>query len=65
MVTFGLENVRIWRVKKEVITGSCVYMGETVRKVSYNSGFMSTPERAYIVSSNGNLNIINVAKCTL
>lgn len=47
------------------MSGSCVYLGEAVRKVSFNSGFMAGLERAYIVSSNGNLSIINTSKITL
>jgi WD40 repeat protein len=65
LIAFGFENVRVWKVKKDVLSGSCIYLGEAVRKVSFNSGFMLTNERAYIVSSNGNLNVINVSKCTL
>ncbi|CAN5951275.1 unnamed protein product [Sphagnum jensenii] len=64
IVTYGFENVRIWKVKKDLLSGSCIYLGEGVRKVTFNSGFILNL-RAYIVSSNGHLNIIDVSKCTL
>jgi hypothetical protein len=65
MLTFGFENIRTWKVKKEIIVGASLYLGEFARKLSYNSGIMKDRDMAYVVASNGNLCVVDVNKAEI
>ena len=39
-MTFGKESLRLWTVKKEVIVGSNLYLGDFARNTEFTSGII-------------------------
>ena len=65
LLTFGFENIRIWRVnsQKGIIQGSNIYLGQTNRKVKYTSAIMIKTMQdnlAFVTDSNGFVTTISI-----
>lgn len=67
LITFGFENVRLWRVnpEKSIIQGLNIYLGQANRKVKYTTGIAVKNGEdclAYIADSNGFITTVSVAE---
>jgi len=66
LLTFGYENIRLWRVnsKKGIIQGTNIYLGNTNRKVKYNSAVILHSIHdtlAFVVDSVGFITTISIS----
>lgn len=67
IVTFGFENIRLWRINTEkgIIQGSNIYLGQSNRKVRYTSAIV-LPNREdillFVGDSNGFITTVSVAE---
>ena len=64
-ITFGFENIRVWKVNQEksIISGTNVYLGQTNRNVRYNSSIivdMPNDTFALLADSNGFITTISL-----
>jgi len=65
LLSFGYENIRLWRVNNSssTINGVNIYLGQTNRKVKYNAGIIVNQKDdslAFIAGSNGFITTISI-----
>lgn len=67
ILTFGFENVRIWRPnpEKAILQGYSFYLGQTHRKVTYRTALVQQTAKdslAWVGDSNGFLTLVSLGE---
>ena len=61
MVTYGFENIRIWKpsVENGILNGVSLYLGKMNIKVTYKGACQISEDIIFVIDSNGYLTSIN------